>query len=305
MGSKTLNDIPESADETIRLLAQQGYIADRNLAVTLLLALKLGRPLFLEGEPGVGKTEVAKVLAASLGCRLIRMQCYEGIDISTAVYEWNYPAQMLAIRMLEASGEEINPGFKKQIYSEEFLIKRPLLDALSSSSEHPIVLLIDELDRADEPFEAYLLELLSDFQVSIPEIGTISSQQAPVVILTSNRTREIHDAVKRRCFYCWVDYPDARREYQIVKLKAPLAADRIMAQVVSFVQQLRNEDLFKKPGIAESIDLANALAHLGVNELDVKTAQQTMGVVLKYQDDIAQMDEQRISKLLGEDSMGG
>ena len=301
MNSKPFKTLPDSVEQTISLLAEQGYIAHRSLAVTLLLALKLGRPLFLEGEPGVGKTEVAKVLAASLGSRLIRMQCYEGIDISTAVYEWNYPAQMLAIRMLEASGKKIDSEFKNHIYSEEFLIKRPLLDALSSTRECPVVLLIDELDRADEPFEAYLLELLSDFQVSIPEMGTISSQQAPVVILTSNRTREIHDAVKRRCFYSWVDYPDAQREYQIVKLKAPLAADLITAQVVSFVQNLRNQDLFKKPGIAESIDWANALVELGVNELDVETVQQTMGVVLKYQDDIELMDEQRITQLLGQD----
>ncbi len=281
------------------LLAQQGYIAHRSLAVTLLLALKLGRPLFLEGEPGVGKTEVAKVLAAALGSKLIRMQCYEGIDISTAVYEWNYPAQMLAIRMLEAAGEKVDSEFKKHIYSEEFLIKRPLLEALSSTNDIPAVLLIDELDRADEPFEAYLLELLSDFQVTIPEMGTISSQRRPLVILTSNRTREIHDAVKRRCFYSWVDYPDAEREYQIVKLKAPQATELIAAQVVSFVQKLRGEDLFKKPGIAESIDWANALAQLGVGELDVETVQQTMGVVLKYQDDIELMSEQQISKLLG------
>lgn len=304
MNSMSLKSLPDSVEQTISLLAEQGYIAHRSLAVTLLLALKLGRPLFLEGEPGVGKTEVAKVLAASLGSRLIRMQCYEGIDISTAVYEWNYPAQMLAIRMLEASGRKVDSEFKNHIYSEEFLIKRPLLDALSSTSECPVVLLIDELDRADEPFEAYLLELLSDFQVSIPELGTVSSKQPPVVILTSNRTREIHDAVKRRCFYSWVDYPDAEREYQIVKLKAPLAADLITAQVVSFVQNLRKKDLFKKPGIAESIDWANALAELDVNKLDVETVQQTMGIVLKYQDDIELMNEQRISQLLEQDVAG-
>ena len=302
MDSKSPGYIPESVEQTASLLAQQGYIADRSLAVTLLLALKLGRPLFLEGEPGVGKTEVAKVLAASLGTKLIRMQCYEGIDISTAVYEWNFPAQMLAIRMLEASSGKVDPDFKNHIYSEAFLIKRPLLEALSSPADEPVVLLIDELDRADEPFEAYLLELLSDFQVSIPEMGTVRSEQAPIVILTSNRTREIHDAVKRRCFYSWVDYPDAQREYQIVKLKAPVASDLITAQVVAFVQKLRNQDLFKKPGIAESIDWANALTQLDVNELDVAAVQQTLGVVLKYQDDIETMNEQRISKLLGQDS---
>ena len=298
MNNKPLDSLPGSVEQTAELLAQQGYIAHRSLAVTVLLALKLGRPLFLEGEPGVGKTEIAKVLAASLGVKLIRIQCYEGIDISTAVYEWNYPAQMLAIRMLEASSQTADTDFKNHIYSEEFLIKRPLLEALSSSQEQPVVLLIDELDRADEPFEAYLLELLSDFQVTIPELGTISSQQTPIVILTSNRTREIHDAVKRRCFYSWVDYPDAQREYQIVKLKAPVVSDLIIAQVVSFIQKLRNEDLFKKPGIAETIDWANALTQLGISELDVDAATQTMGVVLKYQDDIEQMNKDRISQLL-------
>ena len=302
MDNQAQSYIPDSVEQTLSLLAQQGYIADRSLAVTLLLALKLGRPLFLEGEPGVGKTEVAKVLAASLRTRLIRMQCYEGIDISTAVYEWNYPAQMLAIRMHEASSDKVDPEFKNHIYSETFLIKRPLLEALDSSNEEPVVLLIDELDRADEPFEAYLLELLSDFQVSIPELGTIRSKQAPIVILTSNRTREIHDAVKRRCFYSWVDYPDAQREYQIVKLKAPVASDLITAQVVAFVQKLRDEDLFKKPGIAESIDWANALTQLDVQALDAQAIQQTLGVILKYQDDIELLNEQRISDLLSQDS---
>ena len=293
---------PESVEHILSLLAEQGYIADRSLAVTLLLALKLGRPLFLEGEPGVGKTEIAKVLATSLGYRLIRMQCYEGIDVNTAVYEWNYPAQMLAIRLMEASSTKSDAEFKQHIYSEEFLIKRPLLDALSATEEQPVILLIDELDRADEPFEAYLLELLSDFQVSIPELGTVRSQTTPVVVLTSNRTREIHDAVKRRCFYNWVDYPDAQREYQIVKLKAPSASDIIASQVVAFVQNLRNEDLFKKPGVAESIDLANAHTLLGDKTLTVESVQQTLGVVLKYQDDLELMSEARISELLDQET---
>ena len=300
MDNKPLK-IPDSVEQTINLLAQQGYIAHRSLAVTLLLALKLGRPLFLEGEPGVGKTEIAKVLAAGLGTRLIRMQCYEGIDISTAVYEWNFPAQMLEIRMLEASAGKADSKFKNHIYSEAFLIKRPLLEALSCSDHRPVVLLIDELDRADEPFEAYLLELLSDFQISIPELGTISSEQKPIVIVTSNRTREIHDAVKRRCFYSWVDYPDAQREFQIVRIKAPVASELITAQVVSFVQKLRDQELFKKPGIAESIDWANALAQLGVEELDTEAVTKTIGVVLKYQDDIEIMNESRISALLDQD----
>lgn len=301
MDNESVN-MPDSVEQTLDMLSQQGYVAHRSLAVTLLLALKLGKPLFLEGEPGVGKTEIAKVVAASLETRLIRMQCYEGIDISTAVYEWNYPAQMLEIRMLEASEQKADSDFKHHIYSEQFLIKRPLLEAISSADRRPVVLLIDELDRADEPFEAFLLELLSDFQVSIPELGTIGAQHKPIVILTSNRTREIHDAVKRRCFYNWVDYPDAAREYQIVKIKAPLASDLITSQVVSFVQRLRDQELFKKPGVAESIDWANALTHLGIDHLDSEAVRQTIGVVLKYQDDIDLMNEQRISSLLEKDA---
>jgi len=290
--------LPENVEQTIKLLADQNYIADRGLAVTLLLALKLGRPIFLEGEPGVGKTEVAKVLASALDTKLIRMQCYEGLDISTAVYEWNYPAQMLAIRMAEAEGAKSSQEIEQQIYSEDYLIKRPLLEALNGNDDKPAVLLIDELDRADEPFEAYLLELLADFQVSIPELGTIKAQQQPIVIITSNRTREIHDAVKRRCFYHWVDYPNTAREYEIVKLKAPATSEALAGQVVSFVQALRQQDFYKKPGIAESIDWANALEQLPVESLDVDTVKQTLGVILKYQDDIEAMNEQQISELL-------
>ena len=290
--------IPDSVEQTLSLLANESYIADRGLAVTLLLALKLSRPIFLEGEPGVGKTEIAKVLAAALDTKLIRMQCYEGIDVSTAVYEWNYPAQMLAIRMSEASGSSAKNEIERQIYSEDYLIKRPLLEALNGDDGKPAILLIDELDRADEPFEAYLLELLADFQVSIPELGTIKAKQSPIVIITSNRTREIHDAVKRRCFYHWVDYPDMAREYEIVKLKTQGCADALVGQVVSFVQALRQEDVYKKPGVAESIDWSNALEQLSVDSLDVETVQETLGVVLKYQDDIEHMTQERVSDLL-------
>ncbi len=287
----------ESVEQTISFLAEQGYIADRGLAVTLLLALKLGRPVFLEGEPGVGKTEVAKVLASALNTQLIRLQCYEGIDVSTAVYEWNYPAQMLAIRMSESSVQK-SLVTDKQLYTEEFLIKRPLLQALDAVGEKPNVLLIDELDRGDEPFEAYLLELLADFQVSIPELGVVKAKQPPVVIVTSNRTREIHDALKRRCFYHWVDYPDPDREFEIVKLKAPESSDVLVAQIVSFMQSLRNEDLYKKPGVAESIDWTNALSVLEVESLAPEVVEQTLGVVLKYKEDVETFDQSRIESLL-------
>ncbi len=292
-----ISSLPSSVEQTASLLAEQNYIADRGLAVTLLLALKLGRPVFLEGEPGVGKTEVAKVLAAALDTRLIRLQCYEGIDVSTAVYEWNYPAQMLAIRMAELSGQE-SAKTGQQIYSEEFLIKRPLLQALDAGSDKPAVLLIDELDRADEPFEAYLLELLADFQVSIPELGTMKAKQPPIVIITSNRTREIHDAVKRRCFYYWVDYPDKNREFQIVKLKAPQTPDVLTAQIVSFMQAIRAKDIYKKPGVAESIDWANALSSLDVESLTPEAIEETLGIVLKYKEDVETLDRQQIDSML-------
>lgn len=296
--SDTNPGLPGSVEQTLAMLGDQHYVADRGLAVTLLLALKLGRPVFLEGEAGVGKTEVAKVLAAALGRRLIRMQCYEGIDVSTAVYEWNYTAQMLAIRMLETAADGDVESIKNHIYSEDYLIRRPLLEALSDDGSGAPVLLIDELDRADEPFEAYLLELLADFQVTIPELGPIKAAQAPIVVITSNRTREIHDAVKRRCFYYWVDYPDAKREYQIVSLKAPQADDSLSRQVVGFIQAVRGQDVFKKPGVAETIDWAHALTELDVKQLDTAAVKDTLGVVLKYQDDIQQFDDEQIEQTL-------
>jgi len=284
-----LNDIPDTVESTAELLAQGNYIADRSLATAIHLALHLNRPLFLEGEAGVGKTEIAKVLAETLGRKLVRLQCYEGLDVSSAVYEWNYAAQMIEIRMAEAEGIEDRDQLGTDIFSERFLLKRPLLQALEPALEGPPVLLIDELDRTDEPFEAYLLEVLSDFQITIPEIGTIRAEKPPIVVITSNRTREIHDALKRRCFYYWVDYPDAEREMKILKLKAPQVDEKLSRQVVEFVQQLRGKDLFKVPGIAESIDWASALNQLDVIELTPEAIDDTLGVLLKYQDDIAQI----------------
>ena len=281
------SSIPESVEAVLDLLTKGKYVADRSLATALFLALKLNRPLFLEGEAGVGKTEIGKVLAEALGRRLIRLQCYEGLDISSAVYEWNYSLQMIDIRISEATGDRDRERIEEGIFSERFLIKRPLLQALEPDvSGLPPVLLIDELDRTDEPFEAFLLEVLSDFQITIPEIGTVTAAKPPIVVVTSNRTREIHDAIKRRCFYFWVDYPDAKRELEILDVKVPHAAKELSRQVVAFVQKLREKDLFKLPGVAETIDWTNALVQLDKIDLDPETVNSSLGVLLKYQDDI-------------------
>ena len=281
--------LPASVDETLNLLTAGRYVADRSLATALHLALRLHRPLFLEGEAGVGKTEIAKVLADTLGRRLVRLQCYEGLDVGSAVYEWNYSRQMIEIRLAEAAGDSNRETLGADIFSERFLIKRPLLQALEKDIAGAPVLLIDELDRTDEPFEAYLLEVLSDFQITIPEIGTIRADEPPIVVITSNRTREIHDALKRRCFYYWVDYPDAARELEILRVKAPRAAAALSRQVVGFVQALRKRDLFKLPGIAETIDWTEALLQLDRIALDPQAINDTLGVLLKYQDDIAKI----------------
>ena len=281
--------IPASVDETLALLRKGDYLADRSLATALFLALRLKRPLFLEGEAGVGKTEIANVLAATLGRRLVRLQCYEGLDVASAVYEWNYARQMVEIRLAEAAGDRNRDSIEEDIFSEKFLIKRPLLQALESGLEGSPVLLIDELDRTDEPFEAYLLEVLADFQITVPEIGTIKAEKPPVVVITSNRTQEIHDALKRRCFYYWIDYPDAGRELEILKIKAPEASATLSAEIVGFVQKLRRTDLFKLPGVAETIDWANALTELDCVALDPENINDTLGVLLKYQDDITKI----------------
>ena len=290
--------MPASIDDTLKLLHSGGYIAGRPLATVLFLALKLGRPLFLEGEAGVGKTEIAKVLASALGRRLLRLQCYEGLDTASAVYEWNYAAQMIEIRLAEAEGVQDRRALGTDIFSERFLIKRPMLQALEPDIAGPPVLLIDEIDRADEPFEAYLLEVLSDYQVSVPEIGTVRAAHPPIVILTSNRTREIHDALKRRCLYHWIDYPDADRELEILHARAPGVNARLAAEVTSFVQELRRRDLFKPPGVAESIDWASALTALDKIALDPQTINDTLGVLLKYQDDIARIHGGEAGKIL-------
>jgi len=284
-----LINLPDNVETTMDLLSKGNYISDRSLGTAVHLALQLKRPLFLEGEAGVGKTEIAKVLAHTLGRKLVRLQCYEGLDVSSAVYEWNYTSQMIEIRMAEAQGIENRDQLGKDIFSDRFLVKRPLLQALEQSENGSPVLLIDELDRTDEPFEAYLLEVLSDFQITVPEIGTIAAQDPPIVVITSNRTREIHDALKRRCFYYWVDYPNAAREMEILKLKAPQVEVRLSKQVVAFVQKLREMDLFKLPGIAETIDWASALNQLDVIELTPEAIDDTLGVLLKYQDDIVQI----------------
>jgi MoxR-like ATPase len=292
--------LPDSIDATVALLAGADYVADRSLATAVFLALRMGRPLFLEGEAGVGKTEIAKVLAAMLGRKLVRLQCYEGLDIGAAVYEWNYPRQMIEIRLAEAEGIKSREGLAEDIFTERFLVRRPLLQAIEGDLSGAPVLLIDELDRTDEPFEAYLLELLSDFQVSIPELGTIRAETPPVVVITSNRTREIHDAVKRRCFYHWVDYPDAKRELEILRRKVPHAAERLSREVVLFVQKLRGQDLFKLPGVAETIDWSRALMELDKLALDPDVINDTLGVLLKYQDDIARTRGSEAARLLAE-----
>jgi len=292
--------VPDSIDATLALLRDGGYVPDRALATVLFLSLKMGRPLFLEGEAGVGKTEIAKVLSARLGRRLIRLQCYEGLDVASAVYEWNYAAQMIEIRAAEAAGTVDRNTLVGDVFAERFLIRRPLLQALTPDPAGPPVLLIDELDRADEAFEAYLLEVLADNQVTIPELGTFRADQPPIVIVTTNRTREIHDALKRRCLYHWVDYPDAARELAIVRLKAPGAGERLSREVVGFVQRLRREDLFKAPGVAETIDWATALSDLDRTALDPQTMADTLGVLLKYQDDIQRMEGPRGAAILAE-----
>jgi MoxR-like ATPase len=293
------NSVPDSVDAVMEMLSGGNYVADRSLATALFLALKLGRPLFLEGEAGVGKTEIGKVLSEALGRRLIRLQCYEGLDVSSAVYEWNYSAQMIDIRLAEAAGDRDRERIESDIFSERFLIKRPLLQALESDvSGLPPVLLIDELDRTDEPFEAFLLEVLSDFQVTIPEIGTVTAENPPIVIVTSNRTREIHDAIKRRCFYFWVDYPDAKRELEILKAKVPGVDEALSRQVVAFVQKLRDKDLFKLPGVAETIDWTNALVQLDKIDLDPETVNSSLGVLLKYQDDIQKIQGSEAAAIL-------
>ncbi len=291
--------VPSSVDQTLALLKAGSYVADRSLATAAFLSLKLGRPLFLEGEAGVGKTEIAKVLATTMGRRLIRLQCYEGHDVSAAVYEWNYSRQMLEIRLAEAT-QASRETLEEEIFSERFLIRRPLLQALEPNPDGPPVLLIDELDRADEPFEAYLLEVLADYQITIPEIGTIRAPSPPITVVTSNRTREIHDALKRRCYYYWVDYPDAARELEILRLKVPGAAIDLSRQVVGFVQQLRGEELFKSPGVAEAIDWTNALVQLDRVTLDPETINETLGALLKYQDDIAKIRGPEAARLLSQ-----
>src|SRR4249920_3139967 len=292
--------LPKSADGMLELLTSRGYLAERSLATVTYLSLRMGRPLFLEGEAGVGKTEIAKVLSAALGRKLIRLQCYEGLDVASAVYEWNSAAQMIAIRLSEAAGETDRDQLSSDIFAERYLIKRPLLQALEPDVAGLPVLLIDELDRADEAFEAYLLEILSDFQVTIPEFGTIKAPHPPIVIVTSNRTREIHDALKRRCLYHWVDYPSAERELAIVHRKVPGAAERLSQEVVAFVQKLRAMDLFKLPGVAETIDWSKALIELDKLALDPDTINDTLGALLKYQDDIARVRGSEAARLLEE-----
>ncbi len=292
--------LPDSIDATLKLLESADYVSDRSLATVLYLSLRMGRPLFLEGEAGVGKTEIAKVLAQTLGRKLIRLQCFEGLDVSSAVYEWNYAQQMMAIRLAEASGETDRARLEHDVFSERYLVKRALLQALEPQSEGPPVLLIDELDRTDEAFEAFLLEVLSDFQITVPELGTIKAEHPPIVIITSNRTREVHDALKRRCLYHWVDYPDAAREMKIVRTRVPDAPAKLTKEIVAFVQALRKQDLFKQPGVAETLDWATALSELDAVALDPAMVTDTLGVLLKYQDDIARIEGTKAAEILSE-----
>jgi MoxR-like ATPase len=296
--------VPATIDATLELLRSESYVADRGFATVLFLALRMGRPLFLEGEAGVGKTEIAKVLARGLGRKLIRLQCYEGLDSAAALYEWNYAGQMMAIRLGEASGEHDRQKLAADVFSERFLVKRPLLQALEPDVAGPPVLLIDELDRTDEAFEAFLLEILSDFQATIPELGTIKAPAPPIVIITSNRTREVHDALKRRCLYHWVDYPDTARELAILKAKAPETPAQLSKQIVAYVQAIRQEDLFKVPGVAETLDWATALVELDAVALDPALVSDTLGVLLKYQDDIVKMQGSRAKEILDEVKAG-
>lgn len=296
--------LPSSIDATEAMLRAGRYIADRSLATAAFLALKLNRPLFLEGEAGVGKTEIAKVLAIALGRPLVRLQCYEGLDVSSAVYEWNYQRQMLEIRLAEAAGGVDRERLAGDVFSERFLIRRPLLQALQPEGDGPALLLIDELDRTDEPFEAFLLEVLAEYQITIPEIGTLRAEHPPAVVITSNRTREIHDALKRRCFYHWVDYPDAARELEIVRTRLPEVEARLAAQIVAFVQRLRGQDLFKLPGVAETLDWARALTTLDVLELTPELVSDTLGTLLKYQDDILKIQGSEAANILREIDVG-
>ena len=293
-----------SIDDVQNKLSEQGYVCSRALATVVFLSLKLGRPLFLEGEAGVGKTEIAKAMAAVLGRKLIRLQCYEGLDASSAVYEWNFPAQMVAIRTAEAAGGSNKDALQTELFSDQYLIKRPLLEAMQPDENGAPILLIDELDRTDEPFEAFLLEALSDFQVTIPELGTIKAPEPPIVILTSNRTREVHDALKRRCLYHWVDYPNFEREVGILNARAPKVSQALSEEVIAFVQALRTEDLFKKPGVAESIDWAKCLLALDVVSLSPEVISDTLGAVLKYQDDIAKIQGSEAKRILDEAKSG-
>ena len=300
MATSSQPPVPDSIDATIARLGEQGYVCGRDLGTVVFLSLTLGKPLFLEGEAGVGKTEIAKALAASLGRRLIRLQCYEGLDAASAIYEWNFAGQMIAIRTAEAAGQADRAALQSELFSSDFLIERPLLQALADDPGGPPVLLIDEVDRTDEPFEAFLLELLSDFQVTIPEIGTVRAARPPVVILTSNRTREVHDALKRRCLYHWVDYPEFDRELAILRARVPAATETLTREVTAFVQMLREQDLFKAPGVAETIDWARCLVALDAVALSPDVITDTMGALLKYQDDIARIAGSETTRLLND-----